>query len=167
MFFTRPLLGRFMRFKDHTDPFFGKRLDFGKDTYWRRRKVLMLTSHYYGRRRNCFSIAIRGLLKAMQYVTKSGRLRTKNFKELSDSRIEGSSAELNYNAWNMRETLSRLNIGLNRKVIVNLAVYEPRSFRSIVDLCSHKESQPKSIGGMDITRSAGSHANVVDPNSRL
>ncbi|CAB4070196.1 RP-L20 [Lepeophtheirus salmonis] len=118
-----------MRFKDHTDPFFGKRLDFGKDTYWRRRKVLMLTSHYYGRRRNCFSIAIRGLLKAMQYVTKSGRLRTKNFKELSDSRIEGSSAELNYNAWNMRETLSRLNIGLNRK-----------------------ESQPKSIGGMDITR---------------
>nr|ACO11230.1 39S ribosomal protein L20, mitochondrial precursor [Caligus rogercresseyi] len=167
MFLSRILCGRYMRFKDHTDPLFGHRLDLGTDSYWKRRKVFMLTSHFRGRRRNCFTVAVRGLIKAMEYVADARKLRMKNFKALSDSRISGSSGELGYDAWHMRETLSRLNIGLDRKVIANLAVYEPRTYSSLVGLCAHKEAQPKAIGGMDRSPPRGPPLEVSDPYQRL
>ena len=84
----------------------------------------------------------------LKRVTKSRQAARKDFKELCELRIEAGSKELHYNPFDMRETLARLNIGLNRKVLANMAIWEPRSFRSIIGLCAHKESLPEHEGGM-------------------
>ena len=71
------------------------------------------------------------MLKSLERSTKARRAGREDFQELCDLRIEAASKEIHYDAIDMRETLARLHIGLNRKVLSNLAVYEPRSFRSI------------------------------------
>ena len=53
-----------------------------------------------------------------------------------------------YNAYNMAESLARSHIHLNRKVLANMAIWEPRTFRSIVAITSLKENQSYAEGGM-------------------
>ena len=52
-----------------------------------------------------------------------------------------------YNAYNMAESLARSHIHLNRKVLANMAIWEPRTFRSIVAVTSLKENQTFDEGG--------------------
>lgn len=46
--------------------------------------------------------------------------------------IMSLSQELGYNAWYIREALIRANIYLDRKVLSNFALFEPRTFRYAV-----------------------------------
>ena len=88
------------------------------------------------------------MLKSLERSTKARSAARNDFQELCDLRIEAASKELHYDPIDMRETLARLHIGLNRKVLTNLAVYEPRTFRSIAAVCAHKESLPEEDGGL-------------------
>ena len=47
----------------------------------------------------------------------------------------------------MKEALARCHIHLNRKVLANLAIWEPRTFRSIAAITSFKENQSYDEGG--------------------
>ena len=86
-------------------------------------------------------LASRQLQKGLEHVTKNRELSRKDFRELCDLRIEAGAKDLHYDPFYMRDTLARLHIGLNTKVLANLAIWEPRTFRSIVGLCAHKESK--------------------------
>ena len=48
----------------------------------------------------------------------------------------------------MQEALARSHIPLNRKVLANLAIWEPRSFRSVVAVTAFKENQSFDEGGL-------------------
>ena len=48
----------------------------------------------------------------------------------------------------MAESLARSHIHLNRKVLANMAIWEPRTFRSIVAITSLKENQTFDEGGL-------------------
>ena len=54
---------------------------------------------------------------------------------------------IRYNAYNLHDTLARCHIQLNRKVLANMAIWEPRTFRSIAAIAAFKENQPYSEGG--------------------
>ncbi|KFM82436.1 hypothetical protein X975_19126, partial [Stegodyphus mimosarum] len=47
----------------------------GYDNTFKRQKILRLTAKYYGRRRNCYSIAIKFLQKALKYTTVSRKIK--------------------------------------------------------------------------------------------
>ena len=48
----------------------------------------------------------------------------------------------------MQDALARSHIHLNRKVLANLAIWEPRSFRSICAVTAFKENQSIEEGGL-------------------
>lgn len=130
---------------------------------WGRRKVKMMTAHVYGRNRNCYKLAVKQMNKNLEIVTSRRQAYQKDFRELCELRIQAGSNELNYDSFNMRETLARLHIGLNRKVLANLAIWEPRSFRSIVGICAHKEGLPTDQGGLEKDHS-GPGTEVISRN---
>ena len=123
------------------------------DKSWNRRKVKMMTAHEYGRQRNCYKLAVRRLEHNLKFATRKREHFRQDFTDLSEQRIHSAAAEIHYNSLSMRETLARLHIGLNRKVLANLAIWEPRSFRSIVAVCAHKEAQPEETGGLNKAKS--------------
>lgn len=76
----------------------------GPDEFWRKRKILRLSAvrlkftenylqflnfvyncfqHFYGRKRNCYDLAIRTVHRALQYSTKNRELRRDDLAEVS------------------------------------------------------------------------------------
>ena len=133
--------------KKHTNEFTGfQRVKM--DRSWGRRKTKMMTAHVYGRQRNCARLSMIKMNNILKIHTGSRKAARQDFAELCDLRIESSCKELHYNNFYMVETLATMNIGLNRKVLANMAIWEPRTFRSVVGLCAHQESLPEDEGGL-------------------
>jgi len=149
--------------KEHTDKWLGQQR-ITSDRFWKKRQTLMLTQAAYGRRRNCYTIASRYLMHCMKKVTEGRELFRRDFQSLCDHRIESAAYEHGYNAYNIRDALSRQNVSLNRKVLANLAIWEPRTFRAISALGARKENQILEEGGggrMD-QRQVGPGVEIID-----
>merc|ERR1711936_1241693 len=93
MYFTRVL----NVVRKHTNEFTGIIKD-SPDRAYGRRKIKMMTGHYYGRGRNCYMLASRQLQKGLEHATKNRALSRKDFRELCDLRIEAGAKELHYEA---------------------------------------------------------------------
>ncbi|XP_032679568.1 39S ribosomal protein L20, mitochondrial [Odontomachus brunneus] len=113
----------------------------GPDEFWRKRKIFMLAAHHMGRRRNCYSIAIRSVHRALQYCTLGRKIKKQDMKELREQRIGAATAEHGINMNILKEGLTRCNILLNRKVLADLAIWEPRSFKSLTDIACARAKQ--------------------------
>jgi len=144
VFLTSSLLARIQK---HTNEFFG-RPQISADRFWKRRKLYMMTAHLYGRSRNCHYVAARYNIKQLTMARINRQVRKDDAKDLWDARVEGQANELNYNTWHMRDALSRTGIHLDRLAISNLALTEPRTFRSLVAIAAFKTNQSEGEGGL-------------------
>src|SRR5690349_18720999 len=100
---------------------------------WARHKVFQLSKGYYGRSKNCFRISIRRLFKALQYQYKSRRLRRREVRTDWIRSINAGVRDLDINYSRFIYGLNRSNMVLDRKILANLAQYEPYSFKAVVD----------------------------------
>ncbi|XP_033731446.1 39S ribosomal protein L20, mitochondrial-like [Pecten maximus] len=103
----------------------------GPDKGWRKRMYLRMSWSYYGRKRQCFSIAVRSVRKAMMYSTNARYEKRKTMSKLWRLRIGAACTEHNLDYYTFMTTLAESNIALNRKVLADLAIYEPRTFQSL------------------------------------
>ncbi|EFX80472.1 50S ribosomal protein L20-like [Daphnia pulex] len=108
------------------------------DGFWKRRRVFKLTAHYYGRKRNCYSIAIRYLHRALVYVRKSRKLKKRDAVELWQQRISAGCRELGSSYEALVRGMARCQIALDRKTLANLAIWEPRTFKSLTHIAAAK-----------------------------
>ncbi|XP_012533799.1 39S ribosomal protein L20, mitochondrial [Monomorium pharaonis] len=113
----------------------------GPDEFWRKRKIFKLAAHYIGRRRNCYSIAIRSVQRALTYCTQGRKLKKEDMKELREQRLEAATNEHGINFTILKEGLTRCNILLNRKSLADLAIWEPRTFKAITDIACARIKQ--------------------------
>jgi len=141
-------LGLMARIAKNTDAFFGKTTT-NPDVFWKRRAVKMMTSHFYGRARNCYRISNRYHIRQLTYNRVNRKVRKQDAQDLWDCRVEGVCNELNYNSWFLRESLTRTGIALDRKVLANFALNEPRTFRAITAIAANKTSQSGEEGGLE------------------
>nr|CAG4643598.1 EOG090X0H9C [Ilyocryptus agilis] len=111
------------------------------DKFWKRRQLFKMTAHYYGRKRNCYSIAIRYCHRALVFSTKGRKLKKADMRELWEQRISAGCKELGSSYEVLARGLARCHIALNRQVISNLAVWEPRTFKSLVQIAAAKIQQ--------------------------
>ncbi|KAK2586891.1 hypothetical protein KPH14_009828 [Odynerus spinipes] len=90
----------------------------GPDEFWRKRKIFKLASHFLGRRRNCYSLAIRSVHRALLYSTQGRKLKKEDMHELWLTR---STAAIEEHA--------------------DLAVWEPRTFKSLAVIANARAEQ--------------------------
>ncbi|KAF5307799.1 hypothetical protein FQR65_LT06671 [Abscondita terminalis] len=110
----------------------------GPDEFWRKRKIFRLAAHYIGRRRNCYSVTIKIVHRALVYATKGRKLRKTDIRDLRDTRIIAGCGEHNIEYPQFREGLMRCNVMLNRKSLADLAAWEPYSFKALTDIAKQK-----------------------------
>uniref|UniRef100_A0A0A9XTS5 Large ribosomal subunit protein bL20m n=1 Tax=Lygus hesperus TaxID=30085 RepID=A0A0A9XTS5_LYGHE len=106
----------------------------GPDEFWRKRKIFKLAAHYVGRRRNCYSIAIRNVHRALVYATKGRQLKKQDMVELWETRISAGSEQHGLPYKHLNEGLHRSSILLNRKTLADLAIWEPFSFKALTQI---------------------------------
>lgn len=126
----------------------------GPDIFWRKRQVLrssavrydfyhlsqiftqyqLIFQHFYGRRRNCYKLALRGMHRAMQYSTINRDLKKQDLEELWTQRIESGIAQHGLSIYHFRDAMQKSNILLNRKILSELAAWEPATFEAIAKI---------------------------------
>lgn len=110
----------------------------GPDEFWRKRKIFRLAAHFIGRRRNCYSVTIKIVHRALVYATKGRQLRKDDIRNLRDTRITAGCEQHDIQPHEFKEGLTRSNIFLNRKSLADLAAWEPHSFKALTDIAKRR-----------------------------
>ncbi|RYD52174.1 MAG: 50S ribosomal protein L20 [Sphingobacteriales bacterium] len=98
----------------------------------RRKKILAQAKGFYGKRKNVYTVAKNILEKGLQYKYVGRKLKKREYRSLWIARINAAVREegLSYSVF--MNKLSKSGITLNRKVLADLAMNEPASFKSLV-----------------------------------
>lgn len=99
----------------------------------RRRKILKAAKGYFGARSNVYTVAKNAVEKALTYAYRDRRNKKRAFRRLWIARIN-AAARLNGTTYSrLMHGLAKNNVGLNRKVLADLAMNHPEAFKSIVE----------------------------------
>ena len=99
----------------------------------RRKKVLKLTKGNFGSRGNVWTVAKNTVEKGLQFAYAHRQLKKRTFRSLWITRI---NAAVRAQGMTYSQFIGKLNakgIALNRKVLADLAMNEPKAFEAIVN----------------------------------
>ncbi|MBT8252576.1 MAG: 50S ribosomal protein L20 [Flavobacteriaceae bacterium] len=99
----------------------------------RRKRVLKQAKGYFGRRKNVWTVAKNAVDKAMQYAYRDRRNKKRTFRALWITRINAGAREHGLSYSKFMGLLKANNIELNRKVLADLAMNDPKAFKAIID----------------------------------
>lgn len=99
----------------------------------RRKKVLKQAKGYFGRRKNVWTVAKNAVDKAMLYAYRDRKAKKRNFRSLWIMRINAAARQEGLSYSQFMGKLKASEIGLNRKVLADLAMNNPDAFKAIVE----------------------------------
>ncbi len=105
----------------------------GATSHARHKKVLKSAKGYYGRRKNTIRVAKQAVEKAGQYAYRDRKTRKRNFRALWIQRINAAVREHGLTYGRFIDGLSKAEVAVDRKVLADLAVREPESFKALVE----------------------------------
>ena len=94
----------------------------------RHKKVLNKAKGYYGARSKLFKTAKQAVIKAGQYEYRDRRQRKRQFRSLWITRINAASRLHNLSYSRLINGLNKADIQVDRKVLADIAVYDPEAF---------------------------------------
>lgn len=98
----------------------------------RRKKVLERASGFYSANSRCFSVAKEKSDRAMVYEYRDRRVKKRDFRRLWTQRIN-AAARLNGTTYSrLIGALKKANIGLDRKVLADMAIQDKAGFTALV-----------------------------------
>ena len=108
----------------------------GPFTRRRHKKVIKLTKGMYGSRSTLFRRANEAMLKSLWYAYRDRRTRKRDLRRLWIARIN-AAARLNGTTYSrLIYDLKQSGIGLNRKILADLAVRDPKAFSEVVKVAA-------------------------------
>ena len=105
----------------------------GVTTHARHKKIIQQAKGYRGRRKNTFRAAIQAVEKAGQYAYRDRRTRKRDFRSLWIQRINAGAREHDMTYSRFMHGLKLAGIEIDRKVLSDIAVREPDTFRALAD----------------------------------
>lgn len=96
-------------------------------------KVFKLAKGFRGRSSNCIRIAKERVEKALQYAYRDRRQKKRDMRSLWIQRINAGTKQHGVSYSIFMHGLKQENIQVNRKVLSELAMQEPYSFKSLVE----------------------------------
>lgn len=99
-----------------------------------RRKVLAAASGYRGARSRRFRVAKEQLLHSLSYAYRDRRDRKGQFRRLWVARINAAARANGITYSRMMSGLKRAGVEVDRKVLADLAVTDPKTFSSLVEV---------------------------------
>ena len=94
----------------------------------RRKKVLKAAEGYYGGRSRLFRTAKEAVDRAGIYAYAHRKLKKRNFRTLWNTRIGAAAKAEGYSYSRLISALKGKGVGLNRKMLSELAITHPKDF---------------------------------------
>jgi len=105
----------------------------GVTAHRRHKKILKQAKGYYGARRRIFRVAKQAVIKAGQYAYRDRRQRKRQFRALWITRINAQARANGITYSQFINGLKKANIGLDRRVLADLAVHDKAGFAAVVE----------------------------------
>ncbi|MEY3436940.1 MAG: 50S ribosomal protein L20 [Sphingobacteriales bacterium] len=99
----------------------------------RRKRILKQAKGFYGKRKNVYTVAKNVLEKGLQYRYVGRKLKKREYRALWITRINAAVREEGLTYSEFINKLKVKGIELDRKVLADLAMNEPASFKKLVD----------------------------------
>ncbi len=99
----------------------------------RRKKFLKLAKGSFGRRKNVWTVAKNSVEKGLLYAYRDRRNKKRSFRSLWIQRINAAARAEGMSYSQFMALANKKGLGLNRKVLADLAMNEPAAFKAIVD----------------------------------
>lgn len=98
----------------------------------RRKKILNQAKGYYGKRKNVYTVAKNIVEKGMTYSYVGRKLKKREYRQLWIVRINAAAREEGLTYSELMHKLKSGGVELNRKMLADLAMNEPESFKALV-----------------------------------
>jgi len=109
------------------------RVKAGPRAHARKRKIIKMAKGNYGRKKNCFRVAVETVEKGMQYSYRDRRTKKRTFRALWIQRINAAVRMHGLTYAQFINGLKLAKIELDRKVLADIAVHDADGFKSIFD----------------------------------
>jgi len=100
----------------------------------RRKKVLKQTRGYFGARKNVWTVAKNSYEKALCYAYRDRKAKKRTFRRLWIQRINAASRLHGMSYSQFMGGVHKQGIELNRKVLADLAMNDPKAFKEIAKM---------------------------------
>lgn len=100
----------------------------------KRRKVLARAKGYYGMRSRSYRNAKQQVQHSMQYQYRDRRTKKREFRKLWITRINAAARENGMSYSSFMNGLSKAGVELDRKVLADMAVTDPKAFSAVVEI---------------------------------
>ena len=98
----------------------------------RRKRVLKQAKGFYGKRKNVYTVAKNVLEKGLQYRYVGRKNKKREYRALWIARINAAVREEGITYSEFIHMLSNKGISVDRKILADLAMNEPESFKALV-----------------------------------
>ena len=105
----------------------------GVTAHARHKKILKLASGYRGARRRQYRKANETVMKALWYARRDRRAKKGNFRRLWIARINAAARMNGISYSQLMNGLHKAGVGVNRKILADLAVHDMAAFSKLVD----------------------------------
>jgi large subunit ribosomal protein L20 len=99
----------------------------------RRKRILKAAKGFYGKRKNVYTVAKNVLEKGQTYAYVGRKNKKREYRALWIARINAAVRAEGITYSEFIHKLAAKNINLNRKVLADLAMNEPETFKKLVD----------------------------------
>lgn len=100
----------------------------------RKKRVLKKAKGQFGQRSKRYQQAKRSLIKGMAYAFRDRKVKKREFRSLWVVRINAACKEEGMTYSRFMNGLKKANVGIDRKVIADLAVNSPDTFKKLVQV---------------------------------
>lgn len=97
------------------------------------KKILNAAKGMQHYRTRSYRLAKQGVIKALRYAYRDRRNKKRDLRALWITRINNASREYGMSYSKLINGMKKQGIGLDRKVLADLAVNEPAAFKAIVE----------------------------------
>jgi len=106
----------------------------GYVTRQRRKKVLKLAKGYFGSKHTLYKTAHEQVMRSLAYSYRDRKVRKRDFRKLWIQRINAACKLNDMKYSRFINGLNRAGIEVNRKMLADLAVNDPKAFTQLVEL---------------------------------
>ncbi len=106
----------------------------------RRKKILKLAKGYRGARSRQFLKAKEAVTKALKYAYRDRRVRKRDFRALWIVRIGLAARAEGMPYSRFIDGLNKAGVEIDRKIMADIAVTDPDSFKKLVEIAKEKAS---------------------------
>ena len=100
----------------------------------RRKKILKLAKGFRGSHSKLFRTANQQVMKALRNAYRDRRKRKRDFRRLWITRINAAARMNGISYSKLTHQLKKAEVGLNRKMLAQLAMVDPQAFTKVVEV---------------------------------